>query len=179
MQVWTLYVTTCIRHPLKTTTICRRKNHSPIVSNSFFWDGSAGIADTSPVVAYRTSESSPTGIYHPFCTWKPTCDLTGIPICLHYFFTIPSWFLWTIFLQEILSRLETWLAELEVLLDRRIERRSGVLERRGVSEMSSLMCGLVLCEVDSCFWGVLKPLNLSFLRSDTVHGRNPKEPPGM
>ena len=64
------------------------------------------------------------------------------------FFTIPSWFLWTIFLQEILSRLETWLAELEVLLDRRIERRSGVLERRGVSEMSSLMCGLVLCEVD-------------------------------
>ena len=90
------------------------------------------------------------------------------------FFTIPSWFLWTIFLQEILSRLETWLAELEVLLDRRIERRSGVLERRGVSEMSSLMCGLVLCEVDSCFWGVLKPLNLSFLRSDTVHEEIPK-----
>jgi len=41
--------------------------------------------------------------------------------------------------REILSRLETWLSELEVLLDRRIERRSG-LGRRGVSEMSSLMC---------------------------------------
>ena len=59
--------------------------------------------------------------------------------------TIPSC---SNFLEEILKRLETWLAELEVLLDRRIER-PGVL--RGVSELSSLMCGLVLEAFESDF----------------------------
>ena len=70
---------------------------------------------------------------------KVICNPNGIPICLHEIHN-SIMLSGTNFLEEILKRLETWLAELEVLLDRRIERR-GVL--RGVSELSSLMCGLV------------------------------------